>query len=286
MSGQIERLEPRELRLGDILMCRGSARLGSTISEWICALDGGRYSHAALWDGEAVLEASGSGGKVRAADLGELIAEHEYTHVHRFRTGATGGEPPLDLAPVIEVARARIGAGYPYAELCLLGVLIGLGRTTGLPCLQELLRTRGATLAQALRELKQHVRSELPMTCSQLIGMAFWEADPSPARRYALEVPYRAFPVWRSAHALELSSSDREQLRALRELARDVLIPEPARTRPGWSRELARGARTVRSLGIETELVRAGDGKLPNICVTPRDLECSPSLTCVGELRA
>jgi hypothetical protein len=253
------------------------------VSDWICVLDGGSYSHAAIWDGERVLEASGALGKVQASALETLIDEHEYTHVYRFfRDGIALGEEGWSSDPVVAVARSYLGSGYPYGELCLLGVLTGLGRVTGLPRAEEFFRTLGPELLRAAEAWEKSGPGERPMTCAHFVSRAFWEADVTPSRRYALEVPYTPSGLWRSAGARcpgagppQPSLSDRCR-RALGRCIRRELRP--------WRRDLARGHRGERALGAISVRVLAGGEALPVSCVTPKDLERSPSLHKLGTL--
>jgi hypothetical protein len=116
------------------------------------------------------------------------------------------------------------------------------------------------------------------MTCSQFVAMAFWQADPSPARRLALRVRYEARSLARAAEPLP---------EAWQSLARDcerAFLVEGDPRRAAWSRDPARGHRGSRAFGLGPQEVRAGDRALPLSCVTPRDLEHSPSLTLVGAL--
>lgn len=274
MSRELRRAD---LRPGDVLLARGSSRLGSPISDWICVLDGGRYSHAAIWDGDAVLEASGDGAKVQAADVKKLICEHEFTDVYRFtRNGHRLGDPGWSAAPVLEVARSYVGCAYPYAQLCLLGVLVGLGRSTGLPQAQLLLRSLGGELARLVSEVRSDGSRRRPMTCSQFVGVAFWEADPAPERRYSLVVPYTPSALMTRSFDGELDrivADCRTELAGLGALAGGV-----------WPRDPARGHHGERAFGLEPVHVRAGDRWLPHHCLTPKDLEQSPTLRLVGAL--
>src|SRR5688572_28130634 len=180
MDGKDWLLTRQNLRPGDVLCARGLPE--HTISTWICRLDRGSYSHTCLWDGERVIEASGDEGEVRTSGLDRLIAEHEYTHVYRyFRDGLSLGDRGLSAEPVMKRAHAYIGAKYAYGALGLIGVLLALGRTLGIPAVQEFLSTVGDRLTQVLDETHAELR---PMTCSQLVCLAFWEADAA-ERRYS-----------------------------------------------------------------------------------------------------
>jgi len=279
------RLTSHELRPGDIFLCRGSRRLGSPISDWICRLDGGPYSHAAIWDGGEVLEASAEGGRVRSSDLAKLLREHEYTHVYRpVRAEMSLGDPGWEAQPVIAEARSHLGSMYPYGELCLLGVLVGLGRTTGLPSAEQFLRAVGDELTRAVREWRGAACVRPPVTCSSYVSSVFWEADPTPARRYALDIPFEPSGAWRDCEAEPGSRADRERLLELERACREVFLPAEL-SAPHWLEcELSHGRSGERAIGVRARLARAGDRELPAGGVTPRDLQRSPSLRQLGDV--
>ncbi len=284
MDGKDCLLTRQDLRPGDVLCARGLPE--HTISTWICRFDRGSYSHATLWDGERVIEASGDAGAIRASRLEQLVAEHQYTRVYRyFRNGRCLGDSGLSAEPVTKRAHAYLGADYPYGALGLIAVLLALGRASGIPEVREFLSTVGDKLARALTQTRADLR---PMTCSQLVCLAFWEADPV-GRSYSLDILYRPSTVARS---LEINPGDPE--------------PESSELAPGWA-ELAGleqrcrrrflpellgspldgpvSAHTgERALGFTTQQVQGGGPRLPALCTTPRDLELSPSLRCMGTL--
>ena len=279
-NGSHREVPVRELRAGDLLFARDS----SSISIWIRRLDGGRYSHVGLWDGTSVLEASGDGGRVRTRDVETFVSEHEETAVRRLaRDGSTLGDPGWSADPVIEIARSYLGATYPYAELCLIGVLVALGRATGHPSVQEFVRTLAPELARFLCSEPAGSRAGPAMTCSQFASLCFWEADPSVNRRYALVVEYPSSRPWRAAAESDLSLEERRAFLALLRACRARFPGRPQALRPRY-RDLARGLRGERALGVKSMPLRAGDTSLPAGCVTPRDLEESSSLIHVGEV--
>ena len=269
-------IRPQDLRAGDVLLSRGSARLGSRVSDWIALLDGGDYSHASFWDGARVIEATGCEGKIRVDSLDHLQHEHEYVHVYRFsRHGATLGENAWPVEPVVAVAQSYIGGGYAYDELYLFGVLVGLGRLVGFPQMQGLMRSAGPKLRSALPRLRA---SELrPMTCSQLVAAVFFEADPTPTHRYTLEVPFRVGRLALDGSALEADPQfDMKEWQEYEQL------------RDGYRALIGSGCEpqthAARAFGVEPEVVRIGDPRLPPCCVTPSDLERSPTLVNLGAL--
>jgi hypothetical protein len=177
----------------------------------------------------------------------------------------------------VEIARSYVGSGYPYGELCMVGVLIALGRASGLPQAERVLRSVGGELAGLLARRRED-SGQTPMTCSQFVSMAFWKADPSPARSLALRVRYEARALARAAEPLP------EDWQKLVRDCESIFLAEGDPRRRAWSRDPARGHRGTRALGVAAQEVRAGDRALPLSCVTPRDLEHSPSLALVGAL--
>src|SRR5260370_33801194 len=105
-------IPPQSLQAGDLLLSLGKGNL----SEAIRALDGGRYSHAALWTGRGVIESTLP--RVVEHDLAASLSQHprEYVDAYRFRA-------PFDVAEVLRTARSYLERPYARGDL-LLGALV------------------------------------------------------------------------------------------------------------------------------------------------------------------
>jgi len=136
----LEELEP-----GDVLLSRG---VGS-LSDLICSVDGGSYSHAGVWDGQCVVEATLGG--IAANPIGHALESQQYVDVYRFcRDGSRLGAHEWPAAPVIGQARSFVGMKYAYADLLLAAVVVALGRRTSLPVMKRALRQLGALAGQQM----------------------------------------------------------------------------------------------------------------------------------------
>lgn len=259
------KLPPRSLRPADVLLSRGA----SGISDCIVAADGASYSHAALWTGESVVEATLSG-------IGEG-ASAEGRDVYRFYDQAGAA---LDQATATRiVAHARRGIGGPYAtsELLLLGTMFALGlslRRSLVHLALDALGERGQYLEAWLQNLGP---SSKPLVCTELVSAAFYEAAPD--RAYALRVvPPDARPRPPSeTRARRFSLED------------ETPPPEPTRAmetlriacRGMLDVELAGDATTERKLLWGSVALEAGSARRVGV-VTPGDLQFSPSLRFCG----
>ncbi len=303
---QLQPISESELQPGDVLLSHG----GTSVSKKICLIDRGDFSHASLWDGHTVLEATGNGMKVREWPLDSLVGKARY--VDAFRPtwddeplGSLGRSPD----PILKVAHSYVGQRYSYGQLYVIGTLVALGRLTGHPQGQSIFRTFGGELAEALRQVKDLGSDDRPMICSHYVSRCFWEADSSDARRYGLWIPFEPNALMRdfddeaepsgdaalaadaSAPALdepestsdnsELSFDEWEDYEALMEQCKLALFGGDAPDSTPL-RDSARGHRGHRALGAETRIVRAGDPELPVCCVTPGDLQRSPTLRYLG----
>ncbi|HTQ06623.1 MAG TPA: hypothetical protein VMI54_22340 [Polyangiaceae bacterium] len=173
-----------ELKPADVLLSRGA----SDVSKAIVASDGGSYSHAALWTGSSVIEATLDG-----------MTEHPFTgdrDVYRHR----GLEAGTD-AKVVAAARAQLGKGYAYTELFLLGALFAAGVRPRAPVVNvalEFLGGRGASrLADWLEKLVEGRRT--PRVCTELVALSFYRVED---RRFAVLVLPRSLRP-RGASGLE-----------------------------------------------------------------------------------
>ncbi len=282
-----------DLEPGDVLLARGVGE----VSDAICALDGGDYSHAAFWDGANVVEATQEG--VRKNTLEGLLSHRRFTDAYRFRKGGhvlgDEGWPP---EPVIRAVHGYVGGDYAAAELLLMGLLIASSRRVTSPVARLAIRLLGGPAARKLQEwldarAKQGKRS---LVCTQVVTSGYYDAAPDHA--YAIQVAVGelreavavgAAPLLASAAeesvpadpALESdlqalrSSCDRLVSAALPRLGASdlVLAASPASAAaPEMAAETLAGAVTM----------SAGSGLLP--VVTPRELQASPTLSLVGRL--
>jgi hypothetical protein len=109
------------LQPGDVLLSLGIGKTSAAIK----ALDGGKYSHAALWTGAAVIESTTP--CVHEHSLEESLEKHprEYVDAYRYRGAIDAGA----LGRVIDAARTYVDRAYSYGDLVLCASLMAIAST-------------------------------------------------------------------------------------------------------------------------------------------------------------
>jgi hypothetical protein len=115
----IDRNVESRLEAGDILLSLS----GSLPSRAIWAMDGGRYSHAALWSGEDVIEAVAEHVEARSLRRSIAAGNPVYIDVYRLRSDRGKAGVTEDDATTRKSAAShaeeRIGWRYPAFDLLL-----------------------------------------------------------------------------------------------------------------------------------------------------------------------
>jgi hypothetical protein len=259
------KLPESSLLPADVLLSRGS----SGVSDCIVASDGASYSHAALWTGTAVVEATLKG-------IGEG-APAEGRDVYRFHDQAGAALDQAAAARIVAHARQGIGGPYATSELMLLGMMF----TLGLSPRRSLVHLAFDALGERAQYLEAWLQglgpSSKPLVCTELVSAAFYEA--SPDRAYALRImPLDARPLPPGAirdrgFSFDDEASPPEQARAietLRAACCGMLQVDTARDAP-----------TERKLLWGSIALEAGNTRRLGV-VTPGDLQFSPSLRFCG----
>jgi hypothetical protein len=266
------------LKPADILLSRGT----TDISRAIVAADGGSYSHAALWTGSTIIEATLDG-----------ITEHSFRGDRDvFRRRGLHADTAVSA---IEIARAQLGKQYAYSELLLLGTLFKLGIRPRRPLLSIVLSVLGPGAERLQAWLEQCVGDRAPRICTELVAVSFFRARPGPS---ALQViPREARPRPENDCSLESLRSgfelsgqpgadfghweagpEWEELRArcvelLSATSAAALEELPAIEPTDTSRKILWGAVAVSS----DNAARLG-------VISPADIQFSPSLEYVGRM--
>lgn len=121
MQPELPKIKPDALRPGDVLLSSDP----NPISKLIKTINKSDYCHAALYNGDTVIEAVFGG--VEKNNLQERIAAKEYMDAYRFVSGGyTLGDPGWPAEPVIRRADyyCETGQKYAYRELFFLMVLL------------------------------------------------------------------------------------------------------------------------------------------------------------------
>jgi hypothetical protein len=172
------KVSPTQLQAGDVLLYHGSG----LISDLIRKFDGSDYSHAALYNGVAVVEAIGSG--ITARGLKESVAGAKYVDVYRFVSGDGQhhlGDQGYSPEPILETAAGFVATAdrYAYEQILLLALLASTRRIpliSDIPFLQWLLRNVLDNAAELLSKLI--AAGKEPMICSELVYRCYTQSGP------------------------------------------------------------------------------------------------------------
>ena len=270
-----------DLRPGDVLLSRGEG----TLSDMICQLDNGIYSHAAYWTGDNVIEAGLKGvvANTIEGELGQIYVDAYRLH----KDGHELGQPGWPVAPINALAEEFVGAKYAYADLLLLGLLLSQGPKIDNPLAKTLVRLFGGLAAQKLQDLLDEWRKvgKQPLVCTQVVTKSYYEAS---EQQYAIEVVLAELRRNEAANAAPLAAmaeascddtpaiaEEQQQLVALQESCRRLLQPHAIAAQSLQSPRMLAAAAAAPT-------VLAGSPLLP--IVTPRELQESPSLRLVGRI--
>ena len=256
-------IETGALQAGDVLLSFGDG----TISDVIRLIDGGHYSHGAVFDGVEIVEAGLRG--VVKTPLDAEIQEQKYVDVYRFHSdqGDPLASPGWPADPIVKRAHDYLDKGTRYADnqLYLVGVLILLKRT--------LTRVEKATLQAVLKEVfdlykRIHDGGETrSVVCSELVYRSFYEAEPE--RRYALTIKDTFGPLQAGSQPLDFPSPVASQ---------DAAYALDAEYQ-AMLKEFEARFRQVNPLPLTASSDIAAE------MVSPHDLERSPNLKLIGRLR-
>jgi hypothetical protein len=256
-------IETSALQAGDVLLSYGDG----AISDIIRLIDGGHYSHGAVFDGAKIVEAGLRG--VVSTPLEAEIQAQKYVDAYRFHSdrGDPLGSPGWPADPIVERAHYYLDQGTTYADnqLYLVGVLILLKRT--------FTRVEKAILQAVLKEvfdLYQRIHSggeTKSVVCSELVYRSFYEAKPE--HRYGLTLRDTFGPWQAGPQPLDFPTpvASRETDYALDAEYQDMLDQFET-----LARQIHPAPLTARSI-VAAEMV------------SPRDLERSPNLKRIGRLR-
>lgn len=270
-----------DLRQGDVLLSLGRGELSTAIR----LLDGGDYSHAALFSGQGVIEATEP--RVVEHPLEHSLELHSRVYVDVFRHRG-----PSELGErVVRSARSYVGRPYSYGDLFLAGMLIAT--SARLPPAQKQVEflLRAAKLLEFLQ--LDRIAEQGLVTCVELVVRAHVAADAPlelliegqrhfEGRALALGVRDLLGRVRSKGELADTLEVDWLEMRALfRNKYQDLLGLE------------ASPADALVSKGLfspDAELVVphatwAGVAWPANL-VTPRDLSQSPSLVKIGRVYA
>jgi hypothetical protein len=279
-----------DLKPGDVLMSLDSWE----VSQLIAAIEEGRYSHAAYWDGQSIIHGTREG--VARAPL-ESFASKCHVDVLRMkpRDGHALGSPGLPVEPVSAAAEKLIGLPYDYRNLIMVAYLVWnkshrtggewarLLRVLGKEALRELLGKLIEEMRKLTASMSPTPSGDVPdkMTCTEVVATAFWNADPQ-RRRYGLRI---VIPRSREEYAAVpgpgegLSAEDAEWLNELRQQSERLLQAVD----PEIREKLAARRGLLQTVGASFE-ADAGSRELPLGLISPKEMATSPSFDEIGRL--
>ncbi len=267
---------PGDLQPGDVLLSLGIGKTSTAIR----MLAGGDYSHAALWSGERVIEATTP--RVQEHTLEESLKNHPREYVDVFRYEAI---PPGKAAVVVSTARESVDTAYSYGDLFLCASLMAVA--SRMPRRGQIPFLKDACEFFHFMKLDRPPLGE-HMTCTKLVVVAYNAAG--------LALHIQPVPV------------DRVDVRSLvdaaGELARDSVSKDMALDgdqKEEWLAFQAELRIKCAQLGAEDDVLdsaepkgplRGWDGRTPvravgewrSSLITPCNLAQSPDLISIGRL--
>lgn len=261
---------------GDILLCQG---LGET-SEAIRVLDGGVYSHAAIWSGDAVIESTTP--EVVEWPLEESLRAHPRSIVDVYRSAV-----PALGADVVRAARRYVGRRYSFGDL-FLGAVITVS-TGAFPSEKQLSFLNFGSRFNAFLALDDEEPDEL-VTCVELVVRAYFQCgaririDPCCAGHLDVDVLLAGiarFAIDGKGDLPDSASVGDAWLHLRRSYARKLALM--LARRPCEAPTIAPAVPVRLSSEHEPHLRAAGFEWAANL-VTPRHLATSPDLTFQGRL--
>lgn len=177
-----------DLRPGDVLMIAGN----DITSDLARMVDGGRYSHTAIYDGEAVIECHLSddpekeSSGVQQTHLSVFLRrtkDPQAIDVFRFCPGpdVALGDPELPSSPVLDVAHKYLAdkTGYASSHLWWIAVLVLLRRNPTFAIDKPWLRHILQMVLDYLHGKAEKQEKVKEIVCSEFVYRCFQEADSS-----------------------------------------------------------------------------------------------------------
>ena len=292
-SGTQPLLPKSALFPGDVLLSCGAGAL----SEMIRRLDGGLYSHAAVWDGECAVDATASGVKRNTLEHDE--DEQVFIDAYRWHAALPNADPDLGGAgypskPVLDQAAKIVqqGPAFAYDELLLAALVIWLSNRPA----DKWLRM-AARLLFSRFQVWFHERVTKPgkqsMVCSEVVARSFDQAVTPPDYSIKVIVDGSRDPAAIAAAIKAQGGISADFIRplppapassydALKRRYGEILVS--GMTGPEREHLLRFAAANLTTDSTSVLLMPAGKKDLPPNCVTPHDLQRSPNLRYLGRL--
>lgn len=160
-------IQEAKLRPGDILLSLGNSSLSSVIRD----IDGGQYSHAALWTGSGIIESTVP--KVRKTSLQDFLGHSQYADVYRHRRCRDG-------APVVSTASGYLTNAYGTRNLLTVTSVVVLSTLLKTDWSKLNFQYAGGNLARLAQVVHRAVARESTapsVTCVELVALSYARAD-------------------------------------------------------------------------------------------------------------
>ena len=273
----------KDLKPGDVILSRAKFNIpGGWESALIVLLDGGRYSHAALFNGEAFIEMITPGIVASAPRVKTHV--HRFSDVYRFHDTQgweLDGRKDLPSKPVTVQAGSYLNTvnAYGYNEALMVAVVLILRGALIPRWAQPLVEVVAGIVLTRLKRLIDLLmqKSALTMTCSELVSECFWQSSDASGDPYGLRIRVGDRHKGTVHSVLPGLQSRLNQL--TEELSR-LQSAYPGQLEIARSNLHESNDHASLTSGIE-ELI-AGSSCLPSNCVTPCDLQVSHSLRFMG----
>lgn len=261
------------------------------------------YSHAAVWDGAYVVEATTGG--VGKYTLQDEINAQWYVDAYRWQTDPPGnvlGDPSYPSQPVtLEADKiAASGAAYAYSELLMGAFLIWVSKKPDDVKLRILIRLLGDEIERWIVDNILANPQKKGITCTEVVCKSFWDAAPPPPPLHLYQI------------VIHVDGSRSIRGLANLQLALNTPGTTPANVAQGFKGYDGRAVRLgyrflqanrgvdalqftmLASLQSQHAQYASGLGGLgptvsvgedvPLFFVSPRELQTSPNLVCLGRL--
>lgn len=280
------------LRPGDVLLSCGSEAL----SELIRRIDGGLYSHAAMWDGEFAVDATANGVVRRPLEKDEAV--QWFIDAYRWHEppeiGPDLGSAKYPAKPVLDETDKIVAqeSKFAYDQLLLAAVVIWLSNR---PTDKWLRRAARLLLSRFEVWFVEMIRKpgKTPMVCSEVVARSFDEARRPPDYSInviidgsrdsaAIAAAVKRQRSLSAGAAPTLPDTPVSSYDALKRRYGELLVE--GKTEDEKERLLEFAEANAVTDANRVRLMRAGDGGIDPSCVTPRDLQRSPNLRLLGRL--
>lgn len=267
----VREMDMSEVKAGDVLLSYGDG----WISDVIRLVDGGDYSHAALFDGNDIVEAGLRG--VVMTPLEKEVDAQKYVDVYRFKSdsGSPFSLPDWPVKPVTQRAHYYFDKGTKYADnqLYLVGLLIAVRKLPYSRVEKAVLRAVLAMIFKLFKRIFEGKETN-SVVCSELVYRSFYEAIPK--KKYGLAISGTLAPLKASLdslvenEAVEADSHDDDIEKTVNQIEQMYWEIKP---------ELAASKDEIHYL------LKAGNPLVAAEMVSPHDLQLSPNLEKLGRLR-